>query len=431
MTIMAKNYVKFAIILILAVSAGFIVADKLEFVKIPAKFPFRLGLDLQGGTHLVYEGDLRSIDEGDRGDAMNSVREVIERRVNAFGVAEPVVQVAGSDRLIVELPGIKDVQEAVKQIGLTPFLEFREENPDYVLPENQDLIDYNQMFRATGLSGKHLRKSEIIFNPNTNAPEISLQFNDEGKTLFAEITKRNVGKRVAIFLDGVPISIPVVQTEITAGQAIINGGFTIDEAKELAQRLNAGALPVPIKLLQQQNIGPSLGKTSIQKSVLASLIGFLAVALFIILYYRSQGLIAVAALFIYILITLAIFKLIPVTLTLAGIAGFALSVGMAVDANILIFERTREELRAGKPKDKSLEEGFKRAWAAIRDSNVSSLITIFILGYFGTSLIRGFAVTLGIGILVSMFTAITVTRTFLSLFYRNKNVYPVRESSSR
>src|SRR3989338_3103952 len=414
------NYVKFAIIFILAVSAGFIVANKLELLKITAKFPFRLGLDLQGGTHLVYEGDLKNIDERDRGDAMNAVREIIEKRVNAFGVAEPVVQVTGSNRLIVELPGIKNTQEAVKQIGLTPFLEFREENPDYATPENRDLIDYNQMFRPTGLSGKHLRRSEIIFNPTTNAPEISLQFNEEGKKLFAEITRNNLGRTVAIFLDGVPISAPVVQTEITAGQAIINGSFTIAEAKELAQRLNAGALPVPIKLLQQQNIGPSLGKISIQKSVLASLIGFLAVALFMIAYYRWPGLIAVFALVVYALITLAIFKLIPVTLTLAGIAGFALSIGMAVDANILIFERTREELRAGLPANKSLEEGFKRAWAAIRDSNVSSLITIFILGYFGTSLIRGFAVTLGIGILVSMFTAITVTKTFLTLFYRAK-----------
>ena len=414
------NYVKFAIIFILAVSAGFIVANKLELLKITTKFPFRLGLDLQGGTHLVYEGDLKNIDERDRGDAMNAVREIIEKRVNAFGVADSVVQVTGSNRLIVELPGIKNTQEAVKQIGLTPFLEFREENPDYAIPENRDLIDYNQMFRPTGLSGKHLRRSEIIFNPTTNAPEISLQFNEEGKKLFAEITRNNLGRTVAIFLDGVPISAPVVQTEITAGEAVINGSFTIDEAKELAQRLNAGALPVPIKLLQQQNIGPSLGKISIQKSVLAGLIGFLAVTLFMIAYYRWPGLIAVFALVVYALITLAIFKLIPVTLTLAGIAGFALSIGMAVDANILIFERTREELRAGWPADKSLEEGFKRAWAAIRDSNVSSLITIFILGYFGTSLIRGFAVTLGIGILVSMFTAITVTKTFLTLFYRAK-----------
>ena len=414
------NYVKFAIIFILAVSAGFIVANKLELLKITTKFPFRLGLDLQGGTHLVYEGDLKNIDERDRGDAMNAVREIIEKRVNAFGVAEPVVQVTGSNRLIVELPGIKNTQEAVKQIGLTPFLEFREENPDYAIPENRDLIDYNQMFRPTGLSGKHLRRSEIIFNPTTNAPEISLQFNEEGKKLFAEITRNNLGRTVAIFLDGVPISAPVVQTEITAGEAVINGSFTIAEAKELAQRLNAGALPVPIKLLQQQNIGPSLGKISIQKSVLASLIGFLAVALFMIAYYRWPGLIAVFALVVYALITLAIFKLIPVTLTLAGIAGFALSIGMAVDANILFFERTQEDLGAGWPADKSLEEGFKRAWAAIRDSNVSSLITIFILGYFGTSLIRGFAVTLGIGILVSMFTAITVTKTFLTLFYRAK-----------
>lgn len=408
--------VKFLFIFILAVASGFLVADRLDLLKIHKIFPFRLGLDLQGGTHLVYEGDLKDIASSDRGDAMRSVREVIERRVNAFGVAEPVVQVSGENRLIVELPGVKDVDEAIKQIGLTPFLDFREENPDYQLPEEPGLLDFNKQYIQTGLSGKHLKRSDIVFDPNTNKPQITLEFDDEGKKLFAEITGRNVGRTVAIFLDGVPISAPVVQQEITAGQAVITGNFTIDQAKQLAQRLNAGALPVPIKLLQQQNIGPALGKISLKESVIAGLIGFIIVTLFMIIYYGLPGFMAVLALSVYALLSLSIFKLIPVTLTLAGIAGFILSVGMAVDANILVFERTKEELRSGHSAERSLEEGFKRAWTSIRDSNVSSLITVFFLGYFGTSFIRGFAVTLGIGILVSMFTALIVTRTFMRLF---------------
>lgn len=409
--------VKFFLILLLAAASGFIVADKLVAVKIDKKFPFRLGLDLQGGTHLVYEGDLKDIPSGDRKDAMNSVREVIERRVNAFGVSEPVVQVAGDNRLIVELPGVKDIEEAVRQIGLTPFLEFREENPDYQVPDDPSQIDFTKRYRPTGLSGKHLRKSDIVFNPTSNQPEIALKFDDEGKKLFAEITGQNVGRTIAIFLDGVPISAPVVQQEITAGEAVITGNFTIDTAKELAQRLNAGALPVPIKLLQQQNIGPSLGKASLNKSLIAGFIGLFVIALFMIVYYRLPGLMAVLALLVYVALSLAVFKLLSVTLTLAGIAGFILSVGMAVDANILVFERTKEEFRMGHGTHKALENGFKRAWNAIRDSNVSSLITVFILGYFGTSLIRGFAVTLGIGIIISMFTALVVTRTFLRMVY--------------
>lgn len=419
----ANLITKFVLIILVAVLGGFVVADKLEIIKINKGFPFRLGLDLQGGTHLVYEGNLNEIPEGDRSDAMAAVRDVIERRVNAFGVAEPSVQVAGSSRLIVELPGIKDIEGAIRQIGQTPFLEFRELNPVYQPPDNDpNKINFLEQFKPSGLSGKQLKRSDIVFDPNTNTPQISLQFDDEGQELFAEITGRNIGQPLAIFLDGVPISSPVVQQEITAGEAVITGNFTIDEAKELAQRLNAGALPVPIKLIEQQNIGPSLGKISLRQSIIAGLLGFLAVTLFMIIYYRLSGFFAILALLIYILTVLGVFKILSVTLTLAGIAGFILSVGMAVDANILVFERTREELRAGKTDEKAVDEGFRRAWNAIRDSNISSLITVFILGYFGTSLIRGFAVTLGIGILISMFTALIVTRTFLKLFHTFRNV---------
>jgi preprotein translocase subunit SecD len=425
-----KLYIRFVLILLLAAVSGFLVTDKLALLKIHKKIPFRLGLDLQGGTNLVYEGSLTDIATADRGDAMNSVRNVIERRVNAFGVTEPVVQIAGENRLIVELPGVKDIDAAVKQIGLTPFLEFREEDPSYKQTD-PNIIELGKKYRQTGLSGKNLKRSSIVFDPTTNAPQISLQFDSQGQKLFADITGRNVGKTVAIFLDGQLISAPVVQQAISSGQAVIQGRFTVDEAKQLAQRLNAGALPVPIKLLQQENIGPSLGQISVKKSILAGMIGFLAVVVFMIFYYRVPGILATFALIIYVLFSLAIFKLLSITLTLPGIAGFILSVGMAVDANILIFERTKEEIRLELPLDKALEEGFKRAWSSIRDSNVSSLITVLILGYFGTSLIRGFAITLGIGILVSMFTAITVTRTFLRLltsynFAKNPKLYGVR-----
>ncbi|MFA5135746.1 MAG: protein translocase subunit SecD, partial [Patescibacteria group bacterium] len=260
-----------------------------------------------------------------------------------------------------------------------------------------------------------LKSAAVEFNQNTGEPEVNLEFDSDGAKLFAEITKRNVGKQVAIYLDGTAISVPTVDQEITGGNAVISGNFTIDEAKTLARRLNAGALPVAITLISQQTIGPSLGRISIARSFFAGLIGVILVALFMIAYYRLPGLLATIALGIYTLLVLAIFKLWPITLTLAGIAGFILSIGMAVDANILIFERTREELRSGRSLKSSIDEGFKRAWLSIRDSNVSSIITALILAWFGTSIIKGFAITLAIGIIVSLFSAITITRTFFRL----------------
>lgn len=419
-------YFKFILILLLAAASFYIVWPKgskisLKPLKVnfEKKFDLKLGLDLQGGTHLVYEGDLKDIEEGARSEAMNSARDVIERRVNAFGVSEPVVQVSGNNRIIIELPGIKDINEAIKLIGQTPFLEFREENPEppTVTPNEKGeiVIDETQLFVPTSLTGKELERATLEFDPRTGAPNIVLQFDAEGTKKFSDITTKNINKRVGIFLDGQLLSAPVVNEPITNGRAVITGQFSVQQAKELVTRLNSGALPVPIKLIQQQNVGATLGLNSVQKSIAAGLIGFAVIALFMIIYYRLPGLLAVIALTIYILISLAVFKLIGITLTLAGIAGFILSVGMAVDANILIFERVKEELRRGKTLDNAVEEGFKRAWLSIRDSNFSSLITTFILGYFGSSIIRGFAVTLSIGILISMFTAITVTRTFLKL----------------
>jgi protein-export membrane protein SecD len=323
------------------------------------------------------------------------------------------------------LAGIKDVNEAIKMIGETPSLDFREakgeDQTNKILAaqkagDQAALAEDPYFGPPTELTGKYIAKSQVEFDANTGKPEISLEFNGDGAALFEKITERNVGKRLAIYLDGAPISAPVVQEAISGGQARISGNFTIEEAKTLVQRLNAGALPVPIKLINQQTIGASLGETSLAQSLRAGLIGLLAVALFMIGWYRWPGIISVVALLIYTLIVLAIFKLIPVTLTLAGIAGFILSIGMAVDANILIFERTKEELKTGKSLTGAVEEGFKRAWTSIRDSNISSLITCAILFWLGTSIIKGFALTLALGILVSMFSAITVTRTFLLWF---------------
>jgi len=387
-----------------------------KWVSVP-NVPFRLGLDLLGGTHLVYQADLSKSDN--KSDAMQGVRDVIERRVNFFGITEPLVQISGSDRLIVELAGISDVSQAIELIGATPFLEFKETKVD-----TQAILDAQQKgqrldedpLQSTGLNGRHLKRVTVVFDQQTYQPQVSLQLTDEGTKLFAEITKKNLGKIVAIYLDGVPISTPVVQSEISDGNAVISGKFTPTEAKLLATRLNSGALPVPISLVSQQTIGASLGEESLSKSLRAGVYGLILVALFMILFYRLPGVVSVLALGIYVVIVLTFYKLIGVTLTLAGIAGFILSLGMAVDANVLIFARMREELHAGKSLRASIHEGFSRAWLSVRDSHVTTLIGAFVLYVFTTSIVKGFALTLGIGVLTSLFTATVVTRTFLNLF---------------
>lgn len=428
-------------------------------------YPIQLGLDLQGGAHLIYQADFKDIAEGDRKDALTSVRDTIERRVNSFGVSEPVVQVQGSDQVVVELPGITNIDDAIKQIGQTPLLEFRTqgdpnaEPKPIMTPDGKVTLDPLTGWDPTGLSGKQLKKATADVQGTSGLSSqlaVVLKFDDEGTKLFADLTKANINKPIAIVLDGQILSAPTVQSEITNGEAYITGSFTADEAKLLATRLNSGALPVPINLISQQNVGASLGQESIQKSLIAGLIGLLLVALFMISFYRYPGLLAVLALIIYVLLSITIFKVgisaialvlvglffilgivvsgwfgvlalisyialiflngvQPVTLTLAGIAGFILSIGMAVDANILIFERMKEELHSGKDISKAVTDGFARAWLSIRDSNVSSLITTSILYTFGTPAIKGFAITLSIGILVSMFSAITATKTFLTL----------------
>lgn len=541
MTVRSKLWLTFAGILVLAAVSAVVVypnAPDLTWKgQLVREIKVQLGLDLQGGTALVYEADLANIAAGEEADALAGVRDVIERRVNAFGVSEPLVQTSRSGdawRVLVELPGITDVNAAIKEIGETPTLEFKTEAADQSLTEEQSTFltslndqnkqqaeellqqakdgsdfaqlspdnytDYGYVSRVsldtviadaafaasngvvpnlvetddayyilnvtdqqtgvldllngiattapegaaeveavqlsqielakypldaslfgpryedTQLTGQQLDKATVEFDQTTAAPIVSLQFNSEGAELFEQITTDNIGRTIAIYLDGEAISTPVVNQIIAGGQAVISGNFSLDEAKTLARRLNEGALPVPVTLVNQRNIGPSLGVEALERSVFAGLLAMVCLAVFMIGYYRYPGILAMAALTVYGLVLLAIFKLWPITLTLSGIAGFILSLGMAVDANVLIFERLKEELRNGKDLQSAINDGFKRAWLSIRDSNVSSLITCLILSWFGTSVIKGFAVTLAIGIVLSMFTAITVTRTFLKVF---------------
>lgn len=373
--------------------------------------PFRLGLDLVGGAHLVYEADLSTVASQDKASSMEGIRDVIERRVNLYGVQEPVVQVTGENRLSIELAGVRDISEAIKLIGETPFLEFRELKGKLKEGEESEFV-------PTGLSGKHLKTAQLAFDPNTGIPQIDLEFNDEGAQLFLEITQRNVGKFLAIYLDGQPISIPRVNEEIPGGRAVISGQFTIPEARELALRLKTGALPVPINPVSQESVGASLGKESLDKSLKAGLVGLALVAGYMIIFYRLPGLISVLSLIVYSILVLSLYKLVPVTLTLAGVAGIILSLGMAVDANILIFSRIREELKSGKNLLPALDSGFHRAWLAIRDSQVTTLISAVILYMFSTSLVKGFALTLGLGTLISIFTAITVTKFMMGLMLK-------------
>jgi len=439
---MWKTRITAFIILLLGVGIGFFVyQSEINYRNLTseesatgvAKFPFKLGLDLSGGTHLIYKADLSEVGETDIESSMDSLRDVIERRVNIFGVAEPSIRVErsgfsnqGEERLIVDLPGITDVTEAIEMIGQTPMLDFRVENPDYLQESSNGIkevkVDENgelnlsvnlSPYTKTELTGRYLDKAVLEFNQTTGEAVVGLQFNNEGAELFKQITTENVGKTVAIYLDGEPLTTPVVNEPITDGKAQISGNFTATEAKTLVGRLNSGALPVPITLISTQTIGPSLGQEATSAGVKAAIIGFLAIALFLIIWYRLPGLIAAISLSIYVVIMLAIFKIVPVTLTAAGIAGFIISIGIAVDANVLIFERIKEELRSGDGVGDSIHHGFKRAWLSVRDSNISSIITAIILYAFGTTLIKGFALIFLIGVVVSLISAISITRLFL------------------
>ncbi len=498
---------------------------------------FNLGLDLQGGAHLVYQADTKQVPDADRVDAVEGVRDVIERRVRGgLGVSEPLVQTTkvGEDfRIIVELPGIADVNTAIKMIGETPVLEFKEQNNepprDLTKEEQKKLDDFNkqaektaklalkevnnrvdfasvvskytqddknknnggdlgfindklypevfawanthkdgdvskelvksfeglnilkrigsrqiststseyqvsrifikteqkgdivpptEQWKTTGLSGKQLKRAEVTQDSRTGQTQVNLNFDEEGTKLFADITGRNVGKPVAIYLDGQPISIPKVNEAITSGSAVISGGFTLLEAKQLSQRLNSGALPVPVELISQQKVDATLGVDSLAKSFHAGLIGLIGVMLFMIIYYRFPGLLSVFSLIVYALLSMATFKLLGVTMTLSGIAGFILSIGMAVDTNVLVFERLKEELRSGKNLHTASEESFRRSWPSIRDGHIATLVSCVFLVWFGTGFVQGFAVTLAIGVLFSLFTAIVATRAMSRLVFK-------------
>ena len=432
------------VVLVLGAAIGFFVYGNI--VNENAKHPFKFGLDLAGGAHLIYEADVTGVNPEEVPELMGVLRDVIERRVNVFGVSEPIVQVEQSSfvtdevkqRLVVELPGVTDVDQAIAEIGKTPLLEFKLVDEQSLAAKNAlenmgDSIEdveaaiSNIMINGeeasdpyvdTGLTGRYLKSAALEFAGQnsgglSNEPIVSIQFDETGAELFEEITRENVGEALAIFLDGELLSAPRINEAIVGGTAIISGGFDPEEARELAQNLNFGALPVPIELQSTQTIGSSLGAEVLDKGVNAALIGISLVIVFMIFWYRLPGIVAGVALAVYVVSMLALFQLIPVTLTAAGLAGFILSIGMAVDANVLVFERMKEEYRAGKNSREAARIGFARAWSAIRDGNVTSILSAIILFWFGTSIVKGFALVFGLGVMVSMLTALSVTRTLL------------------
>lgn len=401
-------------------------------VRFEKDLSYRLGLDLQGGTSLTYQVDMKGIPEDQQDNAFEGARSVIDRRINFFGVSEPSIQslkLPNEYRIVIELPGATEINQALDLIGKTAQLTFWEEGKDKIATADAMLLPlglaqiYQNKPLPTKLTGKDLKSAQVVYGSADGTPQVQLKFTPEGQKLFAEITKKNIGKQVAIVLDEIAVSAPVVQQAILNGDAVISGSFTQEGAKNLAIQLNAGALPAPLRLIGQSTVGPSLGIESLQKSLVGGIVGFASLIVFMTVLYKKEGVLASIALGIYVVIVLFIFKVIPITLTLAGVAGFVLSIGMAVDANVLIFERMREELRMGKPKEIAVRLGFSRAWPSIRDSNISSLITTFVLFYFGSGIIRGFAVALFIGIIVSMFSAIVVTRNLLAVFEGGKNEY--------
>lgn len=427
-----KTILSLFLILITAVVAGSFILPRpgsliFEKVSVPNLFfnnflPWRLGLDLVGGSALIYDIDLSGFSPEEYGLVVSGLRDVIERRVNLYGVTEPkisVIQKGNHYRLMVELAGVRNLDEAVRQIGETPVLNFM---------ADCRFSDTGFVCQPTALTGRHISRA-VLSTDNLGRTVVSFELKDDGPKLFEEITEQNVGKPLCIFIDNDFIfpdnpagSCPVVNEKIAGGRAQISGvGITPDVANELVKRFNAGALSAPIHLVNQRTVNATAASDSLGKIIIAGIIGTIAVMLFMIICYRRWGIIASLALLIYIIFTLALFKLIPYfTMSLAGIAGFVLSIGMAVDANILVFERTREEIKKGLPGILAFEEGFRRAWLSIRDSNLSTILTSIILYYLTSSFIRGFALTLMIGVIVSMFSAMVITKIIIRAFIKNK-----------
>ena len=417
-----------AAVIVLAIAAALGVFILRTTHNPESKYGVHLGLDLAGGTELIYSADTSKI-SSDKQGTLNSLRDVIDRRVNAFGVAEPLVQLEkassvagnGGDRLLVELPGVTDVKAAVDSIGKTPVLEFELEKQVATAGSGvgtSTQLALHPVLSPTGLTGQYLKSAELQFGTGQNGtqanePIVVLHFNSEGAKMFEQLTRDNVGRQIAIVLDGKVISDPVVQEAIPGGNATITGNFTPQEGRDLVENLNFGALPVPITLVSSNTIGPSLGDVAYHSGLSAAVIGFALVSLFMILWYRVPGLIASIALVIYVLITIFLIKTIPITLTASGIAGFILSIGLAVDANVLIFERMKEELKEGKGAQEAATIGFGRAWPAIRDGHLTMIISAIILFWVGTSIIKGFALVFGFGVITSLISAVFITRIFL------------------
>ena len=389
---------------------------------------FSLGLDLQGGIRVVYDIDLSDVPSSEYEQAFDSLRQVVNNRVNSFGVSEPRIYIESGDsnRLVVELAGIDNPETAKAQIGQTPQLQFYLGRPQSETQEllqtlqeqleSGDLEDFQNPYYEDGspvIDGRNIDSASVVTDPNTGEPQVSVRFDSEGREAFATVTRENTGDVLYIVLDGTIISGPRINEEISTGEAVISGQFRLEDAKQLVDSLNAGALPAPITIINEQIVEPSLGREALDKSILAAVVGLIIVAALMIIWYRLYGILAVVALGMYSIIVLSLFKLVGVTLTLAGITGFVVSIGLAVDGNILIFERMKEELQNGREFDPAVREGFKRAWISIRDSQVSTFLTATILFYLASGAVQGFAVTLSIGVLISLFTSVTVTRLML------------------
>jgi len=433
-------------IILITILAVLINLPSKGFLSVTKSLTFKKGLDLAGGTSLTLKADMKNIAQAQRGKALESVKTVIDQRTNYFGVSEPIVysSVNGNDyRIIAELPGV-NIDQAKNIIGTTAQLSFwektasssavlfknQQEYLNFIATQSAQVVYPPSILQVLGtypnktsLGGSDLKETSVGFDQNSGKPEVQLKFTSQGAKKFADITTRNVEKIVAIVLDDQVIEAPRVNVPILTGDAVISGGFTVESANDLSRSLNAGALPVPLLYLQQHTVDATLGNDALLKSIFAGVLGIIIIAIFMTTLYGRLGIIASIALIIYALLVISIFKVssitpYAITLTLSGIAGFILSIGMAVDANILIFERMKEEKRVGRSWHEALELGFSRAWTSIRDSNISSLITCFVLYQFGTGSVKGFALTLAIGILVSMFSAIVVTRTFLRVIYK-------------
>lgn len=414
----------------------------------------RLGLDLVGGVQALLEADLPA-DTVITPESMSTARTIVENRVNGLGLTEAIVQQAGNRRLLVELPGETDPEKAlstIKKTGLLEFVDFTQLSQSDALAlvgttiqtdfgqsdgsqSSETQTAANQIFKNV-MTGADLKTVNVV-TTQAGEPEVSFELSTNGAKVFSDFTSANVGKILAIVLDKKVISVPTINQAITDGKGVVSGNFTVQTANDLAVQLRYGSLPIPLKVATSQTIGPTLGQDSLQKSLIAGIIGVSIVMIYMALYYRLPGIVADLALLVYALLSLAIFKFIPITLTLPGIAGFVLSIGVAVDANILIFERLKEELRAGKSLHQAIDAGWRRAWPSIRDSNISTLITCAILFWFGSafgaSIVKGFSLTLAIGVLVSLFTAIVVTRNFLHLildrvnFVKHEKMFGVQE----